>query len=289
MKKSVYVSIMVAILLVPQFVLAEMDLSSENKKGIYYCTKDLHKLESSSISSNKSVSGYNNEYIRVSRDDDILHTFLRHCFIIYAEEIAMRDNSADVSGDAVKVIFRIIDSIGYGVDRNEDKYGTVASEQWLVIPEERNKYTVSCTKIMREGALKEDGASVDTIDLLNAFNRLSYDMRKDALEAPYSVATHNCCSAAYNSVINNPSFFSKDDVSNINKRAYNILGMGIKFEWTAEDFVESLKASSTIPGDLIKGSFISSSKSSSYVVTTVVSLFKENADNGGEQEKKEDL
>lgn len=89
MKKIVYASVVVMILLASQFASANWDPSSENKKGIYYCTKDLHKLESSSISSEKSISGYSKEYIQVSKYDDINHTFLRHCFIISAEEIAM--------------------------------------------------------------------------------------------------------------------------------------------------------------------------------------------------------
>lgn len=302
MEKIIYVSIGVVILLMSQLVLAKWEYPSKSRKGIYHCTRDVDNLKSSFVTSEKSVDGYNKQYIKVSKYNDPNHTILRHCFVVSAEEIVtakdsvyiidgfIRNNSPD------KVAFRIIDSIGYGVDRDGEKFGTVAPDNLLLDLEKRNDVTISCTKIMMEGDAKEDGTGyVQGSDLAIAFDKLSEDMRKDAREAPYNLASHNCCSVVYSNISKNLSLFRKEDISAINVRDYNVFGSGIWFEWTYGDFCKILNSADRMSIDIINGLILSASKLSSdivnklnlsspnlssYILAKVVSL--------GEEKQKQD-
>jgi hypothetical protein len=207
---------------------------NERRMTLYFCSKDLDMLGSSSIPSDKSVEGYpDNHYISVGDGDDEKHTFLRHCFILLGDEIIALNNGR-------KIVMRIINSAGYMVIRDNDQYGYVVGEPWLARKEERDKFTISCARIMQEGDVGNN-KYVSGRAVVDVFDKLEAAMKHDAKSSPYNAWAHNCCSVAYNGILNSP--FLKDAVKNINIRDYNLLGRGIEFEWTQDDAVALLLGS----------------------------------------------
>ena len=197
----------------------------EGKLGIYLCTKDLGLLESSYIFSEKHADGQNT--IMVSDSDDPNHTLLRHCFVLFGEEVELPDESRT----AGKLVLQIFDSAGYGTVRSRSNWASVTSEMWLVDTIERNKFTVSCKRIIK----KDDGLENDEDRLFKVWDKLIERMTTKAAEDQYRAVSHNCCNVAIDSIREMRDVF---DLTGVNIRNYNFSNVGIKFDWGAESLYD---------------------------------------------------
>ncbi len=76
------------------------DLARENKAGIYFCTRDVEENIlglSPAIASDKSWDNYDDIGMIVVDDrDSPKHKYLRHCFVLLAEEIAQKGDTGEM-------------------------------------------------------------------------------------------------------------------------------------------------------------------------------------------------
>ena len=193
-----------------------------SRYGIYLCTKDINLLESSYVPSDKfGGSGT----IVVSDADDSNHTMIRHCFVLWGEEVELSgENKA-----AGKLVLQIFDSAGYGTVRSESNFATVTSELWLTDTIERDKFTVSCKKIIKEGSLKNED------QLIDVWSKLKGKMVLQAAKDQYKAVSHNCCNVAIGSIREMRDVF---DLTGVNIRNYNFSNVGIKFDWGTESLYD---------------------------------------------------
>lgn len=257
MKKIFCYLLLLNILLSSFVVFANSNYSpnEDESMGIYFCTKDLHALESSSAKEDKYIK-HGDIFVKRSLDNGY-HTFLRHCFLIVGDTYKKRtlivspsvdkETNLNISSPSDSKNFRewlqlrIIDSAGYGLPVRGSKIGSIQSETWLYNKEELKKFTVSCAPILEENKLlkdrikkiKKDDINVtqEVIDsvgkevrkhIMNKWTDLKRTMDSNAAKGPYNLIYHNCCSVAYSSALKEGF-----DMVNIRKRNFNICGVGI--------------------------------------------------------------
>lgn len=245
--KNVVITLLVsALLLLSYSTFADDELSSEMR--IYFCSRDLEDLASSAVSSDKTgpVAGS----FHASPDiNDTDHLPTRHCFVLLAEEIG---NGPDVlcnsvlgsslyGGTKVDVrydpktgvcksptnILMPIDSAGYGPVAGSWKNARVTNEKWLSNSEALTMLPVSCVPIMNETDVKDGDVEHKRMILSDEWEDLKERMVKISkkVKGGYTVESHNCCAVAYEGIRENPKFRS----SAVDKRSFNLLGVGISF------------------------------------------------------------
>jgi len=230
MKKVAYVSLMGMLLCLPfSFIYADEFLCSDDfeksSAAIYFCTRDVEEYESTGIPSDKSLDNYPDSIIVVGNKDSTKHKYLRHCFVLLANEIVV-DSSTNND-----LILKIGTGFSLGYYPSGGGRGTVLSEDgWLFDKKKRDERAVSCTPI--EISKKIDGdIPLDENDIYSAWYTIKIKMDEDLAKNPYfDRFKHNCCSVVFERLrrANKESDYSFD-LSNIKKRNYNILGRGISF------------------------------------------------------------
>ena len=213
-----------------------------NLEGIYFCTCDLSFSEEKEQRSNKSFPGYGNSYIVISKDDDPRHKHLRHCFLLYGTEI---DSSLG------KLILYISAAAGYYRDYTDR--GIIAGENWLLVPDERDQYVISCTPVVKEGDKLDLSHTVDSKDITTLWGELYINMLKNR-GSIYDRDTNNCCTVAFNSLreVSKINVLGLSlDLSDIKKRNFNIMGRGIVFDKGDDNFFRYVEGGSRVIKDVL--------------------------------------
>ena len=181
------------------------------------------------------------------------------------------DEMYDNEGNSNRLKLKVIDSKGYGVVRDDDDIGLVTNEGWLYNPEERDKFTVSCTKITHDYDDSISNSSGNDDDSLTKYRKkislawhgISSHMQETAIEEPYRVMSNNCCTVSYESIRHvrddkreQGSILDENAIKKINKRDFNFLGMGISFDASDDGFLHYIAGLFRSSSDSVSGGLV---------------------------------